>query len=123
MMLEERRKHPRFPFHCKGELRIDFMPCLGELLDFSKHGALFRSGIIQIGLECGRRCSLDILRLNNDRLCTVDGHVAHRRDNLVGIRFDALDDATLDKILKAGALNLAPERMFDRSLAALLQAA
>lgn len=120
---KERRKHPRFPFHCKGELRIELIPCLGELVDFSQFGALFRSGIIQVGLESGQKCSLDILHLNNNLLCTVEGRVAHRHENLVGIELDALDEERLNKILQAGALNLAPPKLFNRSLAALLQAA
>lgn len=122
-MIEERRKHPRFPFHCKGELRIDYVPCLGELVDLSRHGALFRTGIVRIGLEHEKQCALDILHLNNNLLCSVSGHIAHWQDNLVGVRFDALDNATLEKIMHVGKLNLAPERVFNRSLAALLQAA
>lgn len=122
-MIEERRKHPRFPFNRKGELRIDYIPCLGELVDLSRFGALFRSGIHPVGLECGRECSLNILHLNEELLCTIDGHVAHRCNNLIGIRFERLDEESLSRLMHIGTLNLAPAKMFDRSLSALLQAA
>ena len=122
-MIEERRKHPRFPFHCKGELRIDHLPCMGELVDLSQHGALFRTGIVRTGLERDKKCALDILHLNNNLLCSVSGQIAHWQENMIGIRFATLDETTLGKIMHIGTLNLAPAKVFNRSLAALLQTA
>lgn len=121
--VEERRKSPRFPFNSKGELHMNCIAYRGKLIDFSQHGALFESGIHHIGLTHGTKCALDILQLNEKPLCTVDGHIAYWRNNLIGIQFIAIEQERLARLLEAGSLNLAPAKLFNRKLAALLQTA
>ncbi len=123
MVTEERRKNPRFPFHSKGEIRIDCFAYRGALIDFSQFGALFESGIQLLGLSHGQKCSLDILQLNDKPLCTIDGNIMHWSGNMIGIQFLAFEQGRLECLLGVGPLNLAPARLFDRKLAALLQAA
>ena len=121
MNIEERRKNPRFPFNSKGELHMNRIAYRGKLIDFSQHGALFESGIHHIGIANGVRCSLDILQLNEKTLCTIDGEIMYCRNNLIGIQFIDIDQERLARLLDAGALNLAPAKLFNRKMAALLQ--
>lgn len=71
MVTQERRRHPRFPFLSKGEIRIDCVGYRGRLLDFSQYGALFECGIHLAGLTLRQKCSLDILQLNDRSFCTA----------------------------------------------------
>ena len=121
MNTEERRKNPRFPFNSKGELHMNCIAYRGKLIDFSQYGALFESGIHHIGIAHGAKCSLDILQLNEKSLCTVDGEIMYCRNNLIGIQFIDIDQDRLTRLLDAGALNLAPARLFNRKMAVLLQ--
>lgn len=123
MVSEERRKNPRFPFHSKGEIRIDCLAHRGTLIDFSRFGALFESGIQLLGLTQGQKCSLNILQLNEKTLCTIEGSIVRYSGNRIGIQFIAIEQERLDLLLSVGSLNLAPAKLFDRKLAALLQAA
>jgi hypothetical protein len=43
------------------------------------------------------------------------------RNNLIGIQFIDIDQDRLTRLLDAGALNLAPARLFNRKMAVLLQ--
>lgn len=122
MLSDERRRHPRFPFHSKGELRLHFMAYRGALIDISLFGALFESRLFQMNVTQGDDCTLEILHLNDDSLFAVDGVVAHTQKNLIGVQFTPLDKDCQNKLRQIGMLNLAPSTLLDRELPALFQA-
>ena len=122
MFLHELRRHPRFPFHAKGELRLKFMAYRGDLIDISLFGALFEPGLFQLDVKPGESCSLEILHLNDDSLIAVKGVVAHASNNLIGIRFDPLEKEQENTLRQNGMLNLAPPCLINRELPALFQA-
>jgi hypothetical protein len=122
MFPDERRRHPRFPFHAKGELSLDFMSYRGRLIDISLFGALFEVGLFELRIAHGDGCRLKVLTLADESLFAVDGMVAHARRNLIGIEFGALDDERREWLQRISALNLAPAKILDRKLPVLLQA-
>lgn len=122
MFSDNRRRHPRFPFHSKGELRLPFMAYRGVLIDISLFGALFEARLFQLNFAAGEICTLEILHLNDDSLFSVNGVVAHINNNLIGIQFALLDHDGQNKLRQVGMLNLAPAALLDRKLPALLQA-
>ena len=122
MLSDERRRHPRFPFHSKGELRLHFMAYRGALIDISLFGALFESRLFQMNVTQGDDCTLEILHLNDDSLFAVEGVVAHTQKNLIGVQFTPLDKDRQNKLRQIGMLNLAPTTLLDRELPALFQA-
>jgi hypothetical protein len=122
MFSDERRHHPRFPFHSRGELRLHFMAYRGALLDISLFGALFESKLFQLNFGQGEHCTLEILHLNDDSLFAVEGTIAHTNNNLIGIQFKPLEKERQNKLRQIGMLNLAPSNLLDRKLPALLQA-
>ena len=122
MLSDERRRHPRFPFHSKGELRLHFMAYRGALIDNSLFGALFESRLFQMNVTQGDDCTLEILHLNDDSLFAVEGVVAHTQKNLIGVQFTPLDKDRQNKLRQIGMLNLAPTTLLDRELPALFQA-
>jgi hypothetical protein len=122
MFLHELRRHPRFPFHSKGELRLKFMAYRGDLIDISLFGALFEPRLFQLDVNPGDHCSLEILHLNDDSLISVKGEIAHVNKNLIGIRFAPLDKEQQNKLRQIGMLNLAPPCLLNRELPALFQA-
>jgi len=122
MFIDERRCSPRFPFHSKGELRLDFMTDRGTLIDISLFGALFESKLFQMNVAQGDDCTLEILNLSDDSLFAVQGLVAHIRNSLIGIQFVPLDKERQNKLRQIGMLNLAPTNLFNRRLPALFQA-
>ena len=119
---DERRQHTRFPFHSKGELRLNLMAYRGALVDISLYGALFESRLYQLNVVPGDDCTLEILHLNEDSLFAVEGRIAHAEMNLIGIQFAPLDSDVRNKILHIGTLNLAPPNLLNRELPALFQA-
>jgi hypothetical protein len=122
MFPNEHRRIPRFPFHSKGELRLNFMAHRGTLLDISLFGALFESGLSQIEVAAGDNCVLKILSLSDATLFSVEGVVAHARQNMIGIEFDTPDERRITTLQEIGMLNLATPKLIDRSLSVLLQA-
>lgn len=122
MFLHELRRHPRFPFHSKGELRLKFMAYRGDLIDISLFGALFEPRLFQLDVNPGDTCALEILHLNDDSLISVKGEVAHVNKNLIGIRFAPLEMECQNKLRQIGMLNLAPPCLLNRELPALFQA-
>ncbi len=122
MFLHELRRHPRFPFHAKGELRLKFMAYRGDLIDISLFGALFETRLFQLDVNPGESCLLEILHLNDDSLIAVKGEIAHASKNLIGIRFDPLEKEQQNKLRQIGMLNLAPPCLLNRELPALFQA-
>ncbi len=121
MLSDDLRRHPRFPFHSKGELRLNLVAFRGELIDISLFGALFETRLHQMNVVRGDNCMLDILHSNDDSLLAVSGVVVHTNKNLIGIKFDELDKEREDTLRQIGMLNLAPPKLLDRKLSALFQ--
>ena len=122
MAFEDRRIYPRFPFHSKGELRLNYMAYGGTLIDISLFGALFKSGLSHLNVTEREECTLEILHLNDDSAFSVKGVVVHINENHIGIRFTTLDKEHESKLRKIWTLNLAPPSLLNRKLPALLQA-
>ena len=122
MYANERRLHPRFPFHSKGELRLNNMAYRGKLIDISLFGALFEARLFHLNFVTKENCSLEILQLNDDPLSTIGGVIAHYRMNLIGIQFVPIDAERQDILRRIGMLNLAPPSLLNRNLPALFQA-
>lgn len=121
MLSEERRRNPRFPFHSKGDLCLNYMAYRGKLIDISLFGALFEAKLFQPNITPRDNCTLEILQLNDDTLLSVKGVVAHTRMNLIGIQFETVDIERQNILRHIGRLNLAPPNLLNRRLPALLQ--
>ena len=121
MFPNEHRRIPRFPFHSRGELGLGFMAHRGVLVDISLYGALFEAGLAQLDVAVGDRCVLRVLSLADQILLSMDGAVAHARQNLVGIEFDTPDERRIGLLQQIGLLNLAPPKIINRSFPFLLQ--
>ncbi|WP_194286376.1 PilZ domain-containing protein [Rhodocyclus gracilis] len=122
MLPDDRRRTPRFPFHSKGELRLNFMAYRGSLIDLSLHGALFESALFELGVQQGDYCAVDILNLSEESIFTAEGVVAHASKSFIGIKFHPLDDERLKRLQHIGTLNLAPKKLINRKFPSLLQA-
>lgn len=122
MFTNERRRHPRFPFHSKGELRMTATAYRGNLIDISLFGALFEAKLFHFDFAPREDCTLEILQLNDDALFKVKGVIAHNRMNLIGIQFAPIDSERQNILRHIGILNLAPPSLLNRKLPALFQA-
>jgi len=121
MFPEERRLHPRFPFHSKSELHMPFMAYSGALIDISLFGALFEAGLFHLNIAAGENCRLEILHLNGNPAFAIEGVIAHTNNNLIGIEFTALDKKHLNQLRHICTLNLALPNVLNRKLPALFQ--
>ena len=121
MLTKERRQYPRFPFHSRSELRLDFMAYRGKLIDISLFGALFEAQLFQLNFAPCEKCTLEILHLNDDAQFSVEGVIVHTRMNLVGIQFAPVNAERQAILQRIGMLNLAPPNLLNRRLPAPLQ--
>jgi hypothetical protein len=120
MSLHDRRRHPRFPFHSRGSLVIDGELHPGTLLDISACGCLFAAdGGIRIPV--GRDCRVLVRHAPRRDLPSFGGILAHCHDHLLGIEFVDISDDAHDALHQIVEMNLAPVRLLERQLPALLR--
>jgi hypothetical protein len=120
MSLLDRRRHPRFPFHSRGAIAVAGCHYQGTLLDISACGCLFVTDA-SVDLAPGHACQVLVRHAPRRDAPSFVGIVAHRHDHLLGIEFvDIGQDAhaTLYQIIE---MNLAPPRLLERELPALLR--
>ncbi len=122
MFSKERRRHPRFPFHSKAEIRTTATAYRGALIDISLFGALFEARLFHFDFAPREVCTLEILQLNDDALFEIKGVIAHHQMNLIGIQFAPIDIERQHMLRHIGTLNLAPPDLLNRKLPALFQA-
>jgi len=122
MYANERRQHPRFPFHSKAEIRMTATTYRGNLIDISLFGALFEARLFHFDFAPREGCTLEILQLNDDALFRIKGVIAHNRMNLIGIQFAPIDSERQTILRHISMLNLAPPSLLNRKLPALFQA-
>jgi len=120
MLLAERRRFPRFPFHSRAMLQINALTHLGTLVDISAKGCLFASDA-SLRFDIGMHCGISVKEGRANHFATFHGNVVHADDHLIGVEFRDLSEAaskTLDRIL---SMNLAPNSMVNREMPALLR--
>lgn len=119
MVTNERRRHPRFPFHSKGILIGPDKDYRGVLIDISVFGALFEAECIS-NVVPGTRCRLEVLNVDDSALIKIEGVVSHTAVERVGIEFEPMDEERKERIRSIAHLNLAPTSIVERPLPTLL---
>lgn len=111
------RKHaylPRFPFHSRGRLFIAGLSYDGLVVDISAHACLFAADRSVLA-PVGERCRLEVLQGRLALALAVGGEVAHRRDSLLTVGFDASADIEFE-LAKLVELNLGVLQLTKREL-------
>lgn len=120
MSLLDRRRHARFPFHSRAVMSVDGCEFQGTLLDISARGCLFATDA-SVNFAPGDACRVVVRHAPRRDSAGFGGVLAHCHEHLLGIEFVAVDDEghqTLHEIIE---MNLAPPRLLERELPALLR--
>jgi hypothetical protein len=116
---DQRRRFSRISFHRPAELdlRGARTPC--QLVDVSLKGALVEVPPDLTQGE-GARCALVIHLDAGGAAIRMDGEIAHRNGNLVGVRCDEIDLESIAHLRRLVELNLGNDDVLHRELAALV---
>jgi len=120
MSLTDRRCHPRFPFHSRGTMVADGHLHQGTLLDVSIHGCLFVTDA-HIQLPVGCICQVQVRHAPRRDSPSFAGIIAHCHSHLLGIEFMDISQDGRDILRQIVDMNLAPPRLLERELPALLR--
>ena len=119
MLLSDRRRHPRFPFHTRGSLLLDGCSHQGTLLDISLKGGLFVPDA-NPAVPVGRDCLLRVFHGGKEKFVELPGSVVYIHAHLIGIDFDPVSEDALRWFQQVILLNLAIPALLHRDLPALL---
>jgi hypothetical protein len=116
---DERRRFSRIAFHRPAELEVKGKPTGCDLLDVSLKGALVE---VPAGFadEVGTGCSLSIHLDAGDATIRMEGEIAHRQGEFVGVRCDEIDLESIAHLRRLVELNLGDDEVLHRELAALV---
>ena len=118
-MTDNRRTH-RIPFECQVEFDFDDYRMVCELYDISLKGALVGacSGATPAP---GTACKL-ILELDgdNEQRIVMEGSIAHKRENRVGIHCESIDIDSMTHLRRLVEFNLGDSALLERDLEALV---
>lgn len=120
MSLSDRRRSPRFPFHSRATLLLDDLSVNGTLVDVSFAGALFAVDQ-HLDLRVGTKCRLAIFHRQRQFKQDIAGAVANCDKHLFGIEFLKIGGAAESDLRLVIDMNLAPPRLLQRDLPALLR--
>jgi hypothetical protein len=119
MSTVQRRHYSRIRF-CGSAIfqaELDQWPC--DVLDLSLRGALITAEFPKFAIDTP--CLLE-LRLNDDVCVRMEGHVAHRHGDQIGIVCDVTDLDSISHLRRLLALNLGDASLLDREFSTLLAA-
>ncbi|MBI4998504.1 MAG: PilZ domain-containing protein [Rhodocyclales bacterium] len=122
MSLSDRRLHPRFPFHSRGQLSIDDggLELNGTLIDISLGGALFAADQHR-DIPTGTQCRLAVYQRQRPSFVVMHGSVINHTRNLTGIQFQDVSDAAAGKLRQLIDMNLGVLHLLERDLGALMR--
>jgi hypothetical protein len=120
MSLSDRRHYPRFPFHSRAALLLDGLELNGTLVDVSLAGALFAVDQ-HLDLPSGTACRLAIYQRRRQSVENMHGTIVYCANHLFGIRFKQIGDSAQSELCRMIEMNLAPPRLLERDLPALLR--
>lgn len=120
MSLLDRRRHPRFPFHSRGAIRVDGCNYRGTLMDISAKGCLFVTDA-SVRLPVDNPCHLFVLHGPRRESPPLGGVLAHSDHHLLGIEFTAISEEAHEALHQIVEMNLAPPKLLERELPALLR--
>jgi hypothetical protein len=116
---DERRRFSRIVFHRPGELESGGLRAACEVLDVSLKGALVEVPVKFDGRQ-GNPCSL-VLRLDaGEAVIRMEGEIAHRAGNQVGVRCDEIDLESIAHLRRLVELNVGDDEVLHRELSALV---
>jgi hypothetical protein len=116
----ERRHFSRISFHRPAELVARAGRSRCELLDVSLKGALVETPADFDG-AAGGVCTLTIRLAPGDAVIRMDGEIAHREGNLVGVRCDEIDLDSIAHLRRLVELNVGDDELLHRELAELVR--
>ena len=120
MSLSDRRRHPRFPFHSRAQLQVGDTELNGTLMDISLAGALFATDR-HLDFPAGTKCRLTIYRHRRSSLSALGGEIVYCANHLFGLQFLEVSGEAENELRQLIDMNLAPPRLLERDLAALLR--
>jgi hypothetical protein len=116
---DERRRFSRIVFHRPAELESRGARAACEVLDVSLKGALLEVPASFAG-RAGHPCSLTIRLDAGELVIRMEGEIAHRAANQVGVRCDEIDLESIAHLRRLVELNLGDDDLLHRELAALV---
>ncbi len=118
---DERRRFSRITFHRPATFRAGGNPVTVHVLDVSLKGALLEVPAGFVG-EPETACTLVIHLDAGEATIHLDGQIAHRRGNRLGVRCTSIDLDSIGHLRRVVELNLADEDLLQRELATLIGA-
>lgn len=118
--MTENRRFQRIHFDCKVEFEHNGTLEVCDLLDISFKGALIDNctdAATVVGTACRLTLTLDE---SSEVRIVMDGSVAHKHLNRVGIRCDSIDIDSMTHLRKLVELNLGDDELLHREFDALL---
>jgi len=116
---DERRRFSRIVFHRPAELETRGARVTCEVLDVSLKGALVEVPVT-FGGKPGQPCSLAVRLDAGDTVIRMEGEIAHRAGNQVGVRCDEIDLESIAHLRRLVELNLGDDEILHRELSALV---
>jgi c-di-GMP-binding flagellar brake protein YcgR len=122
MSLSDRRLHPRFPFHSRGQLSIDDgeLELDGMLIDISLGGALFAADK-HLDIPSGTQCRLAVYQRQRPSFVVMQGSVVNHSRQLTGIQFQDVSEAAAGKLRQLIDMNLGVVHLLERDVGALMR--
>lgn len=116
---QERRRFSRITFHRPAQFTVGGTGGLVGVLDLSLRGALLE---VPPGFaaDAGAHCAL-VIRLDGaEAIIQLEGEVAHRAGNRLGVRCTSIDLESVGHLRRVVELNLGDEELLHRELATLI---
>lgn len=115
----EKRNFQRIPFQCNCQVRCGDREWVGDLLDISLRGALFRISTAT-GLELGANCYLDIVLGEGSAELQFESELVHLEGDHYGFLFLSEDLVTLTHLRRLLELNMGGDETMRQELATWL---
>jgi PilZ domain-containing protein len=116
---DERRRFSRIVFHRPAELEAAGAHATCEVLDISLKGALVEVPVM-FGGKAGQPCSLSVRLDAGDTVIRMQGEIAHRAGNQIGVRCSQIDLESIAHLRRLVELNLGDDEVLHRELFALV---
>ena len=119
MTATEKRHFARFAIEATVRMHCGSRVGNAQLLDISLKGALISRPVDWQG-DAGDHCRLEVVLPESDVIISMEGSVAHTRDEVLGFRCDQIDLASISHLRRLVELNLGDELQLERELIELL---
>lgn len=114
----EKRNFTRIPFDAKGLVKTGKGSWQGTVLDISLKGALVEYKT-DVEVSSGDKAELMMTLNDGTTTITMEGHVAHKESDHIGITCDNIDLDSITNLRRLVELNLGSEDLLHRELGAL----